>query len=122
MRKILFIDDEPDQIMIVRTRLEALGYKVISALDGEEGLTKAAEERPDLILLDLVMPVMDGYEVCGILKKNRLTRDIPVVVITGFGTENAEEMFRHAKADGFIPKPYDTDKLVKKINSLLDKE
>ena len=78
-KKILLIEDEPYQVMMVKFRLEANNYDFISACDGEEGLKKACEEKPDLILLDLFMPIIDGYEVCQRLKKNPKTKNIPII-------------------------------------------
>ena len=121
-KKILFIEDEPDQIEVVRMRLETYGYDFISALDGQEGLKKAKEEKPDLILLDIVMPGMDGYQVCVYLKDDPQTKDIPVLMITAAGERGIEEKCRSCGADDVIAKPYESQVLVSKIKALLEKK
>jgi len=118
-RKILFIEDETTQIMMVQTRLEASGYEVISALDGEEGLKKVHEENPDLILLDLIIPKIDGLEVCRRLKGSVDTNNIPVIVITASGTRDVEGMCHAVGADDVVRKPYDSTDLLSKIKALL---
>ena len=82
MKKILYIEDEQSLVTLLRARLESNGFKVVSALESEEGLKKASKEKPDLILLDVVMPRMGGWEVCRRLKKNPDTSSIPVILIT----------------------------------------
>lgn len=118
-KRILFIEDEPDQIMVVQTRLEASDFEVITAALGEEGLRKAREDKPDLILLDLILPDISGFDVCKSLKEDPETKDIPVIIITAFGTPVAEEDALDYGADGFIKKPYDSADLVVKIKELL---
>ena len=118
-KKILLIEDEPDQRMMVEIRLEAAGYEIIAAADGEEGLKKAYEGKPDLILLDIVMPKMDGYEVCKCLKENQDTRDIPIITITASGERELGEKCLAAGAEDVIGKPYDPKELVAKIKALL---
>ncbi|MEW6101254.1 MAG: response regulator [Candidatus Omnitrophota bacterium] len=118
-KKILFIEDEPDQVMMIQIRLEASGLEMICASDGQEGLLKAKKENPDLILLDLLLPKMNGYEVCKELKQDSLTRKIPIIIITGSGTKDIEEKCLAAGADACIKKPYDSKELVARIKSLL---
>jgi CheY-like chemotaxis protein len=90
-KKILIIDDEKGIIKVVTSRLIANGYEVISATDGVEGLEKAKKEKPDLVLLDIMMPVMSGYEVIEELKKDDATKSIPVIMVT------AQEGLGHVK-------------------------
>lgn len=116
MKKILFIEDEEDQIMMVRTRMEACGYAMVAAVDGVEGLKKVYEEKPDLILMDLVMPKMNGYEVCDRLKKDPKTRDIPVIVVTASGVRNLEERCLALGVEEIIRKPYESSYLVERIS------
>jgi two-component system, OmpR family, alkaline phosphatase synthesis response regulator PhoP len=116
---ILFVDDEPDQIMMVSLRLRKSGYKVISASDGEEGLKKAIEEKPDLILMDVLMPGMDGFEVCRRLRKNSETKHIPIIATTAAGVDDIEFQCRSAGADDCIRKPYDSANLLMKIHEFL---
>ncbi|MBI4711191.1 MAG: response regulator [Candidatus Omnitrophica bacterium] len=120
-KKILFIDDEPDQIMMISLRLKKNGYAVISAMDGEQGLKKASEEKPDLILLDVLMPGIDGLEVCRRLRKDPATKHIPIVATTAAGADDIELQCRAAGADDCVRKPYDSPDLLTKIRQLLEK-
>jgi CheY-like chemotaxis protein len=120
-KKILFIEDEPDQILMISLRLEKSGYEVISSMDGREGLKKAAAEKPDLILLDVIMPGMDGLEVCRRLKANPATRHIPVIATTAAGMDDVEHECRKAGAEDCLRKPYDSADLLLKIKRLLEK-
>lgn len=120
-RKILFIEDEPDQIMMVSLRLEKSGYEVISSRDGEQGLKMAAEERPDLILLDVIMPGMDGFEVARRLRKDPSTRHIPIISTTAAGMDDVEHSCLAAGVDDCVRKPYDSADLLLKIRRLLEK-
>ncbi|MGD0336034.1 MAG: response regulator [Candidatus Omnitrophota bacterium] len=119
-KKILFIEDESDQVMLVKTRLESNGFDCISAIDGEEGLKKADSELPDLVLLDLLMPKIDGYEVCKRMKANPKTKDIPIIVITAAGGAiEVEAKCRACGADDIIFKPYESKELIEKIMILI---
>jgi len=120
-KKILVIDDETDLIMMVQMRLEANGYEVLSANDGEEGLEKAKSENPDLILLDVMMPKMDGYMVCSSLKNDEQFKKIPIILFTGKAQDDFEEVGKKARADAFITKPFDPSDLLAKIEELLKK-
>lgn len=118
-KKILFIEDEPQQIMMVKMRLEANGYEVISATDGEDGLKKAYEEKPDLILLDLIMPKLDGFTVCERLKKDPETMAIPIIVITAMDDKDVLERCRALGANDLIGKPFESSDLMSMIRSLI---
>lgn len=107
MKKILYIEDEEDQVMMVETRLRALGYQCLSALDGEEGYRLACEEKPDLILLDILMPKMNGYELAYNLKKNGVTKHIPIIVVTASGAKALEKKCLELGVEEIIHKPYD---------------
>lgn len=120
-KKILFIEDEPDQILMISLRFEKSGYEVISSMDGLEGLKKAAAEKPDLILLDVIMPGIDGLEVCRRLRKNPATKHIPVITTTAAGMDDVEHECRTAGADDCVRKPYDSADLLLKIKRLLEK-
>lgn len=121
-KKILLIEDEMDQITVVSLRLKANGFKVIFAMDGEEGLKKATEEKLDLILLDLIIPKIDGFEVSRRLKADELTKNIPIIAITAAGIKNIEQRCRVAGMDDFIAKPYNSTELVSKIKNFLGKK
>lgn len=118
-RKILMIDDEDQLVQMVKMRLEANGYKVIIAYDGMEGLKKAREERPDLILLDLMLPKMDGYKVCRTLKFDEKYKDIFIIMFTARVQESDERMGKEVGADAYITKPFDAQRLINKIKELL---
>ena len=120
-KRILFIEDEPDQIMMVKLRLEKSGFVVFSAKDGEDGIEKAVKEKPDLILLDIIMPGMDGFEVCKGLRNHSVTKHIPIIATTAAGVDNLEGECLAAGADECIRKPYEAADLLAKINSLLKK-
>ena len=120
-KKILFIEDEPDQVMMISLRLEKSGYEVISSMDGEEGLQMAITEKPDLILLDVVMPGMDGFEVCRRLRKDPVTKHIPIISTTAAGMDDVEHQCMTAGADDCVRKPYDSADLLMKIQRLLEK-
>lgn len=120
-KKILFIEDEPDQIMMVSMRLKKNNYEVISAMEGQEGLEKVVTEKPDLILVDILMPGMDGFEVCRRLRKDPVTKNIPVIATTAAGMDDIEYQCRTAGADDCVRKPYDSADLLTKIKRLLEK-
>jgi CheY-like chemotaxis protein len=118
--KILIIDDEKRIIKVVTSRLMANGYEVISATDGIEGIEKAKSEKPDLILLDIMMPNMTGYEVIDILKQEDATKFIPVIMVTAQeGIEHiTKSMSGHGAVD-FVYKPFLADDLLKKVSDAL---
>jgi len=120
-KKILFIEDEPDQVMMVSMRLKKNNYEVISATEGQEGLEKVATEKPDLILVDILMPGMDGFEVCRRLREDPVTKNIPVIATTAAGMDDIEYQCRAAGADDCIRKPYDSADLLTKIKRLLER-
>ena len=120
-KKVLFIEDEPDQIKMISLRLERNGYHVVFALDGEEGLLMAAKEKPDLILADVIMPGIDGLEVCRRLRKDPATRHIPIISTTAAGMDDVERQCLSAGADDCIRKPYESADLLAKIKRLFEK-
>jgi len=121
MAKILIIDDEDNLIEILQMRLEANEYEVITANNGKKGLEKAKTENPDLILLDVVMTRMDGYEVCAVLKKDTQYNKIPIILFTNKAQDDFEEMGRSAGADALTINPFETHDLIAKIEELLKK-
>lgn len=120
-KKILFIEDEPDQIMMVSLRLKKNGFSVSSAQDGLEGVEQAIKEKPDLILLDLIMPGMDGFEVCRKLRQHHATKRIPIIAATAAGADDLEHQCMTAGANECIRKPYEAMDLLAKIHKLLEK-
>ena len=119
MHRILVIDDEPDVVWGLQKILEARGYEVITALNGLEGLRKASEENPDLILLDVMMPRKNGFQVLQELKADDETRNIPVIFLSVKGeTSNLLEGKRLLATD-YIVKPYKTEVLLKYVKKYL---
>jgi CheY-like chemotaxis protein len=118
-KKILFIEDEPDQVMMVKTRFENMGFSVTSAVDGEEGLKKIDKEKPDLILVDVVIPKVDGIEVCKRLRHNENSKDIPIILITAAGMEDFEEQCKGVGANACFRRPYEPTELDEKIKTLV---
>ncbi|MDP8215745.1 MAG: response regulator [Candidatus Kaelpia imicola] len=120
MNKILIIEDEPEQIKLISIRLKANGYDIISASTAQEGLRIAEEEKPDLILLDILLPDMSGLEVAESLKSDITTKDIPIIAITAVGTLDIEEQCKEAGISGFLRKPYESQDLIDKIKKQLE--
>jgi DNA-binding response OmpR family regulator len=119
--KILFVDDEPELVDMVKMRLEANDYKVIPAYDGQEALEKAKKESPDLIILDLMLPKMDGYKVCGLLKKDARFAKIPIIIFTARAQQEDMKLGEEVGANAYITKPFEPQVLLAKIKELLRK-
>jgi len=118
-RKILVVEDEAELTGAIRIRLEQAGYEVLTAYDGQEGLEKARAENPDLIVLDLMLPKIDGYKVCRMLKFDEKYKKIPVVMLTARAQEKDEDLGYEVGADAFITKPFKYQVLLAKIAELL---
>ncbi len=117
-KKILIVDDEKNFVDVLKTRLESTGYQVVSAGDGDEGVTKAREEKPDLILLDVMMPKIDGYTALKLLKDDKATKDIPVLILTC--KEKMGDLFTAEGVRGYIVKPYDREHLLTTIKQIIE--
>jgi len=120
MAKILLVDDEPEIRYIARRMLEKVGHEVSEACDGEECLQKLKAEKPDLILLDVMMPGLKGWEVCRRIKAEDRTRSIPVVMFTVRTSEEDLEESRKCGAEGHINKPFEREELLRVVNRVLD--
>lgn len=118
-KRILVVDDEPDFLMAIKAMLEANGFEVISATDGQEGLNIARLEKPDLIVLDLMLPKMDGYKVCRFLKFDEKYRAIPIIMLTARGQEDDKQLGKEMGADFYIVKSERPEILLNKINEFL---
>jgi DNA-binding response OmpR family regulator len=118
-KRIMIVDDERDLVETLTYRLEASGYTVLTAHDGEEGLEKAREEKPDLILLDVMMPKMDGYHVCRLLKFDEELKDIPIIMLTARGQEQDRKTGTDSGANDYVTKPFESSDLLKKIKEYL---
>jgi len=119
--KILIIDDERDIVDTLTLMLKARDYIVSSALDGQEGLEKAKNERPNLILLDIMMPGIDGYNVCMKLKSDRETKNIPVVIVSGKAERESILKCHNIGASDFVVKPFNFPTLLGKLGRLISK-
>jgi len=119
-KRILCIEDEPEMIELIKVILEKKGFEVKGAVGGKEGLEKAKAEKPDLILLDLMMPEVDGWEVYRQLKSDEELKDIPVIVVTARAQSIDKILGLHiAKVDDYITKPFGPNELVESINRVL---
>ena len=118
-KKILIIDDDPVIVKFLASTLQSRNYDVITASDGIIGLEEAKAKRPNLIILDIVMPTMDGYEVCFRLKKDRITKEIPVVMLTSVESKEAVKIAHQAGANDYIIKPIILTTLLTKITKLI---
>lgn len=119
-KKIIIIDDEPNIANLIKANLNPDKYECISAADGEEGLKKVESEKPDLVVLDILMPKKTGYEVCFEIKNNPITAKIPVIMLT-VKREHRDRYIGTVlmKADEYIPKPFDVKDLIKKIEQFI---
>ena len=117
--KILVVDDEIYIVHILDFSLGMEGYQVLTALDGEQALEKARAEHPDLIVLDIMMPKLDGYETCKALKSDANTRNIPVILLSAKGRNVDQKVGFEVGADDYITKPFSPRKLVERINAIL---
>ena len=119
-KKILVIEDTPINMELVTDLLEVAGYKVVQAETAETGIEKARAEAPDLILMDIGLPGMDGLTATGILKRDQLTKDISVIALTSHAMKDDEEKIMAAGCDGYITKPIDTREFPKLVANLLE--
>ncbi|TJW87369.1 MAG: response regulator, partial [Mesorhizobium sp.] len=116
---ILAVDDTPENLEILRMRLEANGYRVETAADGEEGLSKARELEPDLILLDIMMPKLDGISVVRMLKQDDALRSIPVILVTAKADTRDVVAGLDAGGDDYLTKPFEHRALLARVRSML---
>lgn len=119
--KILIVDDEPAILQLLKARLEANGFETITGANGEEALAKAKEEKPNLIVLDVMMPPPNGFQVCRMLKDDESFKHIPIILLTTKATSSDQFWGVEAGADAYVTKPYNSEDLLGKINSLLKK-
>ena len=118
MPRILVVDDEETVRRVLRSLLQKEGYEVIEAEDGRAGVELAKKEDPDVILMDLMMPVLDGLKACRLLKEDEQTKNIPVLVITALSGENKMEAI-DAGIDDFVNKPFDAQEISIRVKSML---
>jgi two-component system alkaline phosphatase synthesis response regulator PhoP len=122
---ILLVDDDPDFVEAVKVILENGGYDVNVAYDGKEGLEAAAAQKPDLIVLDVMMPVMNGHEACAQFKGDAETKEIPIILLTAVADRVTTSTYTHrdmleSEAEDYMPKPVEPDELLERIKSWLN--
>lgn len=117
--RVLVVDDEPDLVRVLEFGLRASGYTVESASDGQEGLKKAREIKPDVILLDLMLPKLDGYKVCRLLKFDDRFKHIPIIILSARTQEGDQALALEMGANRFVTKPYDFSEILGYIETLL---
>ena len=121
MAKILIAEDEPDIRDLVAFTLRFAGYEVVTAANGEEAVLLAPRENPDLILMDVRMPRMTGYDACRLIKSEERLKDIPVVFLSAKGQENEIQTGLVAGAEEYMLKPFALDQLIDRVRSILSK-
>ena len=120
-KRILVIEDQEDHRAILRDLLTAAGFDVLEAFNGAEGVAKAKAELPDLILMDIQMPVMDGYEAARRIKADAATASIPIIAVTSYALSGDEVRAREAGCNGYVAKPFSPRQLLGQVRGFLDK-
>jgi len=114
-KKILIVEDDPRNLKLFRDLLQRIGYETFEATDGEQGVELARARNPDLILMDIMMPKMDGIEATRILKADTATKNIPIIALTSYAMKGDKERTLEAGCDGYIAKPVDIQELLKAV-------
>ena len=118
-KKILVTDDSPTIVVMIKELLESAGYSVVTASDGQEALDKTKKERPDLVILDLMLPKIDGYKVCAMLKFDKNYSSLPIIILTARAGESDKELGAEVRADAYVTKPFEPDTFLAKIKELI---
>ena len=118
-KRILIVDDEKDFVMLIKERLMRSGYDVMEAFDGEDGLKKAEEDNPDLIILDLVLPKLDGYAICRKLKLDEKYKKIPIIMLTAKFQPSDIKFGKDMGAEAYLTKPLESKELMDMVRQLL---
>jgi len=119
-KRILIVEDERDIVETIQFRLELEGLECLVAYDGEEALVKAKKENPHLILLDVMMPKINGYQVCRLLKSDQEYSHIPIIMLTAKAQESDKFWGKESGADDYLTKPFEMEKLIQKIQGYLE--
>ena len=117
--RILLVDDEPSIVKMVGKRLEVEGYEVLVAMDGQEALKKAQTESPTLVILDLMLPKLNGYEVCTMLKQDARYQQIPIIIFSAKSQERDEKLGMECGANAYVRKPFKAQELLDQIRALV---
>ena len=118
-KRILIIEDEEDNRAIMRDLLNTAGYKLIEAVDGEEGVKLAQSERPDLILMDIQLPILDGYEATRRIRASVELKSIPIIAVTSYALSGDDAKARAAGCDSYVAKPFSPRELLAKVREFL---
>lgn len=118
--RILLVEDNEDNRLVYRTILEYVGHEVLEAMDGEAGIREARQGRPDLILMDISIPKIDGFEATRILKSDPKTRHIPIIALTAHAMDEDRERARAVGCDGFLAKPVEPRRVVTEVERYFD--
>jgi two-component system, cell cycle response regulator DivK len=121
-KRILVVEDQEDNRVILRRLLSSAGYDLIEAVNGEDGVALALSTRPDLILMDIQLPVMDGYEATRRIKSNAELKSIPVIAVTSYALSGDEAKARAAGCDAYVAKPFSPRQLLAKVREYLPTE
>ncbi len=119
-KRILIVDDERDIVETIQFMLESEGFECLLAYDGEDALLKARTENPDLILLDIMLPKINGYQVCRLLKSDEEYKHLPIIMLTAKVQESDKFWGKESGADDYVTKPFEMEKLIQKIQGYLE--
>lgn len=120
-KRVLIVDDEPDVVESVKFSLELENIECLEAYDGEEALSKAKKEKPDLIILDIMLPKINGYKVSRLLKFDEAYKNIPIIMLTARAQEKDKQLGEDTGADEYVTKPFEMDELIKLVKKYLDR-
>jgi CheY-like chemotaxis protein len=116
---VLVVEDDPKSMKVARDLLAMSGYSTIQASDGAQGVELARAQKPDLVLMDIMMPKMDGYTACHAIKSDKATKDIPVIMVTAVGFDLNRQLAERVGASAYVTKPIDREELMKTIGQFL---
>lgn len=119
MKKVLIVDDEPDMLKAISFRLKKAGYEILTAVNGKIALDIISSNKPDLVLLDLRMPVMGGEEVCAKIKNDELLKDLPIILLTASSGGKIADKAKELGVEDCLVKPFDSEVLLKKVQKLI---
>ncbi|MGE6605460.1 response regulator transcription factor [Halomonas sp. NPDC076908] len=122
MVKVLVVDDEPNIVLSLEFLMEQAGFEVVTAEDGEQALARVEDTRPDLLLLDISLPGISGFDVLERLRSKEATAQLPIIMLTAHGRDVEREKGMALGADDYITKPFSTQSLVEKVKALLNEE
>lgn len=120
-KRVLIVDDEPDVVESVKFSLELENIECLEAYDGEEALSKAKNENPNLIILDIMLPKINGYKVSRLLKFDEAYKNIPIIMLTARAQEKDKQLGEDTGADEYVTKPFEMDELIKLVKKYLDR-